>query len=138
MRGTRLETGIAADSGELAGSAPPGRPGMPPDPIEGADRPDDADGPIDDVVALLGDAEHAPAAPDGEPDEGGEADAAEVPEGDDDSDAADHRVPAKSAAKVPAERTSDAVGLYMSALSSVRLLSREGEIAIAKRIEAGR
>ena len=37
-----------------------------------------------------------------------------------------------------AERTSDPVGIYLREMGSVELLSREGEIAIAKRIEAGR
>src|SRR5262249_10993886 len=38
----------------------------------------------------------------------------------------------------PAERTDDPVRMYMRDMGSVELLSREGEIAIAKRIEAGR
>src|SRR6516164_8983939 len=48
------------------------------------------------------------------------------------------KVPAKSAAKEPTERTDDPVRMYLREMSSVELLSREGEIAIAKRIEAGR
>ena len=47
-------------------------------------------------------------------------------------------VPVKSAAKNPSERTDDPVRIYFREMSSVELLSREGEIAIAKRIEAGR
>jgi RNA polymerase primary sigma factor len=47
-------------------------------------------------------------------------------------------VPAKSAAKEPAERTDDPVRMYLREMGSKELLSREGEIAIAKRIEAGR
>ena len=47
-------------------------------------------------------------------------------------------VPAKSGAKDPAERTDDPVRIYLREMSSVDLLSREGEMAIAKRIEAGR
>ena len=47
-------------------------------------------------------------------------------------------VPAKSGAKDPAERTDDPVRMYLREMGSVELLSREGEIAIAKRIEAGR
>src|SRR6201997_2908526 len=47
-------------------------------------------------------------------------------------------VPAKSGAKKPAERTNDPVRMYLREMSSVELLSRESEIAIAKRIEAGR
>ncbi|MGA7488070.1 MAG: RNA polymerase sigma factor region1.1 domain-containing protein, partial [Xanthobacteraceae bacterium] len=48
------------------------------------------------------------------------------------------KVPAKSEAKEPAERTDDPVRMYLREMGSVELLSREGEIAIAKRIEAGR
>ena len=47
-------------------------------------------------------------------------------------------VPAKSGAKEPAERTDDPVRMYLREMGTVELLSREGEIAIAKRIEAGR
>ena len=47
-------------------------------------------------------------------------------------------VPAKMAAKEPAGRTDDPVRMYMREMGSMELLSREGEIAIAKRIEAGR
>jgi RNA polymerase primary sigma factor len=46
--------------------------------------------------------------------------------------------PAKSEAKEPVERTDDPVGMYLREMGSVKLLSRAGEIAIAKRIEAGR
>jgi len=38
----------------------------------------------------------------------------------------------------PSERTDDPVRMYLRDMGSVELLSREGEIAIAKRIEAGR
>jgi RNA polymerase primary sigma factor len=48
------------------------------------------------------------------------------------------KVPAKSGAKEPVERTDDPVRMYLREMGSVELLSREGEIAIAKRIEAGR
>src|SRR6516165_9242735 len=48
-----------------------------------------------------------------------------------------HKPPAKSGAKEPAERTNDPVRLYLREMGSMELLSREGEIAIAKRIEAG-
>jgi RNA polymerase primary sigma factor len=48
-------------------------------------------------------------------------------------------VPAKvEKASEPAERTDDPVRMYLREMGSVELLSREGEIAIAKRIEAGR
>jgi RNA polymerase primary sigma factor len=42
------------------------------------------------------------------------------------------------AAKLPADRTDDPVRMYLREMGQVELLSREGEIAIAKRIEAGR
>jgi RNA polymerase primary sigma factor len=45
---------------------------------------------------------------------------------------------AKSEAKERAERIDDPVRLYLRELASVELLSRLGEVAIAKRIEAGR
>jgi RNA polymerase primary sigma factor len=46
----------------------------------------------------------------------------------------------KAALKKPAagERTDDPVRMYLREMGAVELLSREGEIAIAKRIEAGR
>ncbi|MBI2719061.1 MAG: RNA polymerase sigma factor RpoD [Rhizobiales bacterium] len=42
------------------------------------------------------------------------------------------------AAKTPTDRTDDPVRMYLREMGQVELLSREGEIAIAKRIEAGR
>ncbi len=42
------------------------------------------------------------------------------------------------APKLPADRTDDPVRMYLREMGAVELLSREGEIAIAKRIEAGR
>jgi RNA polymerase primary sigma factor len=48
------------------------------------------------------------------------------------------KLPAKTEAKEPSERTDDPVRMYMREMDTVELLSREGEIAIAKRIEAGR
>jgi RNA polymerase primary sigma factor len=49
-----------------------------------------------------------------------------------------HRAPAQAAPKEPTERTDDPVRMYLREMGMVELLSREGEIAIAKRIEAGR
>src|SRR3974390_1900081 len=49
-----------------------------------------------------------------------------------------NRAPAKSDAKELAERTDDPVRMYLREMASVELLSRDGEIAIAKRIEASR
>jgi len=47
-------------------------------------------------------------------------------------------LPAKSGAREVGDRTDDPVRMYFREMGSVDLLSREGEIAIAKRIEAGR
>src|SRR5712672_318295 len=66
-----------------------------------------------------------------EPGEEGESESGELVE-------VQQKVPAKSEAKEPTERTDDAVRMYLREMGSVELLSREGEIAIAKRIEAGR
>src|SRR5207344_3339734 len=48
------------------------------------------------------------------------------------------KTPAKAEKAEPGERTDDPVRMYLREMGSVELLSREGEIAIAKRIEAGR
>jgi RNA polymerase primary sigma factor len=48
------------------------------------------------------------------------------------------RTPAETTKSKPGERTDDPVRIYLREMGSVELLSREGEIAIAKRIEAGR
>src|SRR6516165_4066495 len=66
-----------------------------------------------------------------EPDEEAESESGELVE-------VRQKVPAKSEAKEPTERTDDPVRMYLREMGSVELLSREGEIAIAKRIEAGR
>jgi RNA polymerase primary sigma factor len=69
---------------------------------------------------------------------------AEEAAADDDDDSDGELVEAKPKAlttasgKEPAERTDDPVRMYLREMGSVELLSREGEIAIAKRIEAGR
>ena len=51
---------------------------------------------------------------------------------------ADGEVAATAPAKAEVDRTDDPVRMYLREMGSVELLSREGEIAIAKRIEAGR
>jgi len=65
-----------------------------------------------------------------EPDEEAEAESSELVE-------VQRGVPAKSKATEPIERTDDPVRMYLREMGSVELLSRQGEIAIAKRIEAG-
>ncbi|MBZ8132184.1 RNA polymerase sigma factor RpoD [Afifella sp. IM 167] len=44
----------------------------------------------------------------------------------------------KTTKREPSDRTDDPVRMYLREMGAVELLSREGEIAIAKRIEAGR
>jgi RNA polymerase primary sigma factor len=77
--------------------------------------------------------------------EDGEAEkATDETDDDDDEDTGREVVEAKSKSlatvekKEPSERTDDPVRMYLREMGSVELLSREGEIAIAKRIEAGR
>ncbi|WP_027168198.1 RNA polymerase sigma factor RpoD [Mesorhizobium sp. WSM3224] len=78
-----------------------------------------------------------------EDDEQGEETEAE-PAGDSEEDANElaeqtgTAVAATPAKKEPTDRTDDPVRMYLREMGSVELLSREGEIAIAKRIEAGR
>jgi RNA polymerase primary sigma factor len=48
------------------------------------------------------------------------------------------KLPAKTETKEPSGRTDDPVRIYLREMGTAELLSREGEIAIAKRIEAGR
>ena len=71
-----------------------------------------------------------------------EAKPADAEEDDDDSDGelveAKPKALATTETKEPSERTDDPVRMYLREMGSVELLSREGEIAIAKRIEAGR
>jgi RNA polymerase primary sigma factor len=72
-----------------------------------------------------------------------EGDPREEPEEEPDSESGElvevqQKVPAKSAAREPVERTDDPVRMYLREMGSVELLSREGEVAISKRIEAGR
>ena len=80
-----------------------------------------------------------------------EAEEAEASEGEEPAEADDEeearaasssrprpRVPAKAEKAEPTDRTDDPVRMYLREMGSVELLSREGEIAIAKRIEAGR
>src|SRR3989449_4526017 len=66
----------------------------------------------------------------------------EKEEADDDSDNDLVEVTQKAVTEVkksePGERTDDPVRMYLREMGTVELLSREGEIAISKRIEAGR
>src|SRR5262245_21143115 len=92
---------------------------------------------IEDVLAMLNEMginvveneeqdEGEEAAPDEEEAEGGEL-----------VEASQSKAVAARASE-PVDRTDDPVRMYLREMGSVELLSREGEIAIAKRIEAGR
>ena len=63
-----------------------------------------------------------------------------APTGSDTGEADENKqnVPEKKRATGAGERTDDPVRMYLREMGAVELLSREGEIAIAKRIEAGR
>ena len=64
---------------------------------------------------------------------------AAAPDDDENRSVMAQTLPAKTETRAePAERTDDPVRMYLREMGSVELLSREGEIAIAKRIEAGR
>ncbi|MGA0530396.1 RNA polymerase sigma factor RpoD [Hansschlegelia sp. KR7-227] len=62
----------------------------------------------------------------------------EEPEGGDLVETARPTAVAVTQKSEPTDRTDDPVRMYLREMGSVELLSREGEIAIAKRIEAGR
>ena len=72
-------------------------------------------------------------------DENEEADGNEEEEGEGENRAlTTQNLPTKTETKSePSERTDDPVRMYLREMGTVELLSREGEIAIAKRIEAG-
>ncbi len=93
---------------------------------------------IEDTMAMLSDM--GINVVENEEGEEGSADAAAADTDDDDNrSVVAAGLPAKSETRAePAERTDDPVRMYLREMGSVELLSREGEIAIAKRIEAGR
>jgi RNA polymerase primary sigma factor len=74
-----------------------------------------------------------------ESDEAGTAAAEEEPDEEDGRALVVNNLPTRAETRAePSERTDDPVRMYLREMGSVELLSREGEIAIAKRIEAGR
>ncbi|MGI9374623.1 MAG: RNA polymerase sigma factor RpoD [Tsuneonella suprasediminis] len=76
---------------------------------------------------------------DSDSDEGVDAlDSSDDSDDSDDGGAATKAKPAAAKKKETVERTDDPVRMYLREMGAVELLSREGEIAIAKRIEAGR
>jgi RNA polymerase primary sigma factor len=93
---------------------------------------------IEDTMAMLSDMGiNVVETEEGE--EGADAAAPDADEDDNRAVVAPGGLPARSETRAePAERTDDPVRMYLREMGSVELLSREGEIAIAKRIEAGR
>ncbi len=74
-----------------------------------------------------------------ENEEGAADDAPDAADEDDGRSVTVQALPAKAEGRAePADRTDDPVRMYLREMGTVELLSREGEIAIAKRIEAGR
>ena len=99
---------------------------------------------IEDVFAMISEMGITVVESDDTDSEEGEEKATDEHDDDDDDDTGREVVEAKSKSlattekKEPSERTDDPVRMYLREMGSVELLSREGEIAIAKRIEAGR
>ena len=95
---------------------------------------------LEDIMSALNEmgvniVENEEAGEDGDGEEAQADDEAEVAEVDGDGTAA----PAlETKKKETVDRTDDPVRMYLREMGAVELLSREGEIAIAKRIEAGR
>lgn len=73
-----------------------------------------------------------------ENEDAGEEEAAEAKSAPKAVDGSDKKVVETPAKKTTGDRTDDPVRMYLREMGAVELLSREGEIAIAKRIEAGR
>ncbi len=92
---------------------------------------------IEDTMAMLSDMGITVV----ESEDGDEEEAVEevAEEGEESRALAPQNLPTKTSTKSePTDRTDDPVRMYLREMGSVELLSREGEIAIAKRIEAGR
>ncbi|KQT32656.1 RNA polymerase subunit sigma [Sphingomonas sp. Leaf412] len=93
---------------------------------------------LEDVMSALNEmgvniVENEEAGEDGEPEERADDDEAEAVDGE-----AEGAAPVVEKKKETIDRTDDPVRMYLREMGAVELLSREGEIAIAKRIEAGR
>jgi RNA polymerase primary sigma factor len=99
---------------------------------------------IEDIMSMLSEMGISIVENDGVDD--GDEDATLKPSNDDDDDLDDDEAEATSSTAIAktakttgaGDRTDDPVRMYLREMGSVELLSREGEIAIAKRIEAGR
>ena len=99
---------------------------------------------IEDIMAMLSEMGINVVETEDAEGEEGETEKAADEHDDDEEDTGTEVVEAKTKSlavaekKEPSERTDDPVRMYLREMGSVELLSREGEIAIAKRIEAGR
>jgi RNA polymerase primary sigma factor len=94
---------------------------------------------IEDTMAMLSDMGiNVVESDDQEESDGQEEEAEEEADGRDLVQAGSTAVAKKAKGREPTDRTDDPVRMYLREMGSVELLSREGEIAIAKRIEAGR
>ncbi len=94
---------------------------------------------IEDVYAMLSDMGITVSeAEDGDDADAEEKEEEEEAEGGEIVEAVKRPAPVVATKSEPTDRTDDPVRMYLREMGSVELLSREGEIAIAKRIEAGR
>jgi RNA polymerase primary sigma factor len=94
---------------------------------------------IEDILAML----HEMGINTVEPEEGEAEEAANAEEPEEDAGEGElvevvRKVPAEVKTAEPRDRTDDPVRMYLRDMGSAHLLSREGEVAVAKRIEAGR
>ncbi|KXF76767.1 RNA polymerase subunit sigma [Paramesorhizobium deserti] len=92
---------------------------------------------IEDTMAMLSDMGINVVEDDEQDADAEEGDGEEEAEGGELVEATGNAV-ATTTKREPTDRTDDPVRMYLREMGSVELLSREGEIAIAKRIEAGR
>jgi RNA polymerase primary sigma factor len=93
---------------------------------------------IEDTLAMLSDMGINVVEDEDSADEDREEAAEEEPDAAEIAESNGTAVVATTTKKEPTDRTDDPVRMYLREMGSVELLSREGEIAIAKRIEAGR
>ena len=92
---------------------------------------------IDETMATLADIGINVVEDESDADESG-TDASDSSDDDNDDDDGDSKDSSGNLAETDLGRTDDPVRMYLREMGTVELLSREGEIAIAKRIEAGR
>ncbi|PRD45236.1 RNA polymerase sigma factor RpoD [Phyllobacterium phragmitis] len=93
---------------------------------------------IEDTMAMLSDMGINVVEDDEQDADAEQAESEEEAEGGELVEATGTAVAPTTTKKEPTDRTDDPVRMYLREMGSVELLSREGEIAIAKRIEAGR